>query len=304
MKNPLRTPILLIIFNRLDTTKKVFAEIRKAKPKQIFIASDGPREEKMKEKEIVEKVRKYVLDNIDWQCEVKTLFREKNLGCKYAVSGAITWFFDNVEQGIILEDDCLPNQSFFRFCQEMLNKYKFHKKITHINGTNFISIKTRNNKEDYFFSNSVFIWGWATWRRAWKKYDVEINKKIRFFDILKASRGPLDFIQNLKLLFSLNNGNVDTWDIQRYLEIKIKNELCITPNKNLVKNVGFDSLSFTNNKNDPIDRKYLYIVTEELKFPLKHPKTIKRNYLLDSAINRLTLKRVMLKKVNMLLKIK
>src|SRR6056297_619848 len=121
------TPVLFLIFNRLDTTKQVFEEIRKAKPKQLFIAADGPRTKQEKEK--TDAVRKYVLDNIGWKCSVKKLFRNKNLGCKYAVSGAIDWFFENVEQGIILEDDCLPSQSFFRFCEELLEKYKDDERV-------------------------------------------------------------------------------------------------------------------------------------------------------------------------------
>jgi hypothetical protein len=114
----LSTPLLFLVFNRLDTTKKVFEEIRRAKPNKLYVAADGPRNDQEKDK--TDAVRKYILENIDWKCKVKTLFREKNLGCKYAVSGAIDWFFNNEEMGMILEDDCLPSQSFFRFCQDML----------------------------------------------------------------------------------------------------------------------------------------------------------------------------------------
>ena len=111
------TPVLFVIFNRPDTTQKVFNAIRQAKPKQLFVAADGPREGKEGEKEKCEQVRE-IIEQIDWDCEVKTLFRDKNLGCKIAVSSAIDWFFENVEEGIILEDDCLPSQSFFWYCQE------------------------------------------------------------------------------------------------------------------------------------------------------------------------------------------
>ena len=112
-KKPLETAVLFLVFNRLDTTKQVFEAIRKAKPPRLYIAADGPRESKEGEAEKVKAVREYVMSNINWDCEVKTLFRDKNLGCKYAVSGAIDWFFENEEMGIILEDDCLPSQSFF-----------------------------------------------------------------------------------------------------------------------------------------------------------------------------------------------
>jgi len=130
----LTTPVLYLAFNRLGTVKKTFPEIRKAKPRQLFISCDGPRTKEEREK--TDAVRKYILDNIDWKCNVKTLFRNKNLGCKYAVSSAIDWFFKNVKQGIILEDDCLPSQSFFRFCQEMLERYKDDERIMQISGTN------------------------------------------------------------------------------------------------------------------------------------------------------------------------
>jgi hypothetical protein len=117
-------PVLFLVFNRIESTKRVFLEIGKAKPRKLFIASDGARENKEGEKEVVKQIREYILKNINWKCEVKTRFREKNLGCKNAVADGISWFFDNVEEGIILEDDCLPSQSFFRFCQEMLEKYR------------------------------------------------------------------------------------------------------------------------------------------------------------------------------------
>ena len=137
----LRVPVLFLVFNRFDTTKKVFEEIKRVKPKKLFISSDGPRKDKRKEKEVVEIIRKYLLDEIDWNCEVKTLFRNKNLGCKKAVSFAIDWFFKNVEEGIILEDDTIPNQDFFIFCEKLLEKYKEDERIMHISGNNFLKAK-------------------------------------------------------------------------------------------------------------------------------------------------------------------
>ena len=118
----LNTAVLFLVFNRLDTSKQVFQAISQAKPPRLYVAADGARVSKEGESEKVQAVRDYIMQNIDWKCEVKTLFRDENLGCKYAVSGAITWFFQNEEQGIILEDDCLPNQSFFWFCEELLER--------------------------------------------------------------------------------------------------------------------------------------------------------------------------------------
>ena len=126
---PLKTAILFLVFNRLDTTKKVFKAIRQAKPPRLYIAADGARANKKGECKNVQLVRDYIMQNVDWDCDVKTLFRDKNLGCKYAVGGAITWFFETEEQGIILEDDCLPSQSFFWYCEELLDRYKEDKSL-------------------------------------------------------------------------------------------------------------------------------------------------------------------------------
>jgi hypothetical protein len=234
-KFKLTTPVLFLIFNRLETTKKVFAEIKKAKPAKLYIAADGPRNEEEKKK--TDAVREYVLKNIDWPCKVKTLFREKNLGCKYAVSSAITWFFENVEQGIILEDDCLPSQSFFRFCQELLERYNKEEKVFGISGYNMIEEKTINLSESYFFLNSTSIWGWATWKRAWEKYDVEIHKKISFLDIIKISKifTFFGFTQNI-MFFKKSN---KTWDYQLEFSTSKEGSLWIIPKDNLVENIGF-----------------------------------------------------------------
>ena len=147
---PLNTAVLFMVFNRLDTTKQVFQTIRKAKPPRLYVACDGVRIYRKDDIEKVQAVRDYVMQNIDWDCEVKTLFQKKNLSCKYAVSGAITWFFEHEKMGIILEDDCLPSQSFFWFCEEMLYKYKNYKDIFGVGGTNLISKVNGNNS--YIFS--------------------------------------------------------------------------------------------------------------------------------------------------------
>ena len=165
MDNFFETPILFITFNRPDTTKRVFEAIKKIKPKKLFISADGPRENKVGEKQKCLTVRS-IFDNIDWDCEVKTLFQEKNLGCKIAATTAVTWFFQSVEEGIIIEDDCLPNKSFFLFCQKMLATYRKHEAIMHISGTNF-QFGNKRGEASYYFSRCIHMWGWATWRRAW-----------------------------------------------------------------------------------------------------------------------------------------
>ena len=270
----LTTPILLLTFNRPNETKKVFEEIKKAKPKQLFISSDGPRNSN--EKKIINEIRKHLLNNIDWKCNIKTLFRNKNLGCKYAVSGAIDWFFENVEQGIILEDDCLPDQSFFRFCEETLKRYEDNERIMQISGTNIE--KVSNIKESYFFSEPICFWGWATWKRAWKKNDIYIKdwKKYRF------SSKYLSLVKNQSLLVKINTwrifnivykGKADCWGYQWVFACNINRGLSVIPKKNLIKNIGFEIGKNTTN----YDSKEKSLERHELAFPLKHPPKIKSN---------------------------
>ena len=233
----LTTPVLFIVFNRLDTTKQVFEEIKKAKPQKLFIAADGPRN--FQEKNKTDVVRKYILENINWKCEVKTLFREKNLGCKYAVAGAIDWFFENVEQGIILEDDCLPSQSFFIFCQDMLERYKTDQRIMHISGTNVESIS--KIYQDYFFAINFNVWGWATWKRAWKLYDINVTNWPRFLKEKRSKDFALGFCNKYLLERQFNkmyNKKQDTWDYQWWFSCITNSGLAIISKRNLITNIG------------------------------------------------------------------
>ena len=178
-----QTPILFLIFNRPDTTKLVFESIKRIKPAKLYIAADGARKHKVGEDLLCKETRS-IIDLIDWECEIKTLLRTENLGCKIAVSSAIDWFFENEEQGIILEDDCLPNESFFNFCEQLLNQFKENKEIMHISGNNFQDGITRGDGS-FYFSKYNHIWGWATWKRAWKLYNVKLEiedkKEIEIF---------------------------------------------------------------------------------------------------------------------------
>ena len=267
------TPVLFLVFNRLDTTKQVFEEIRKAKPTQLFIAADGPRNSEEKKK--TDSVRKNILGNIDWECEVKTLFREKNLGCKYAVAGAIDWFFEHVEQGIILEDDCLPSQSFFKFCQEMLNRYKDNERIMHISGTNIEGNSNING--NYFFSNTFNVWGWATWKRTWRLYDVEMKNwpqsRMKIFKLM--GRASLFYkIKSWRLYELTFRNKINTWDYQWDFTCRKNRGISIIPSKNLISNLGFEEGTHTTNYG-----KEKFLKREETEFPLKENKeTINRRY--------------------------
>ncbi|NLH39208.1 MAG: nucleotide-diphospho-sugar transferase [Elusimicrobia bacterium] len=272
----MKVPVLFIIFNRLDTTKRVFEEIKRAKPLRLYIASDGSRENKHGEKETVESVRKYVLDNIDWQCEVKTLFRDKNLGCKYAVSSAITWFFENEEMGIILEDDCLPSESFFKFCEEMLERYKDDERVGMISGFNPFSADI-NIGLSYFFSKYNLCWGWATWKTVWNNYDIEMNewKNDRKSDLLKRFSKSYLVRKYWKYLFDIFYFKIDEsgWDAQfSYLLFK-DNKFSVVPSKNLIENIGYGSELSTHCINEAPEH-ISKAKREELLFPLKHNENV------------------------------
>ncbi len=271
-----KTPILFLIFNRPELTLKVFEEIRKIKPEKLFIAADGPRKNKEGEEGKCREVRK-IIDKIDWKCEVKTLFRETNLGCKIAVSSAITWFFENVEEGIILEDDCLPCSSFFTFCETLLKKYRDDEGIMHIGGTNVQNGKSRG-EGSYYFSYVSNVWGWASWRRAWKNYSIEMEGLDNFKrnqSIFKHSR-IAQF--NYEKLEKTKNGEINTWDYQWLYSIWRINGICITPNKNLITNIGFDeNATHTMDQNHFLSK----IPVSDLG-PIVHPEKIIINKAADN----------------------
>jgi len=272
---PLITPVLFMIFNRPDTTQKVFNAIRQAKPKQLFVAADGPSLEKEGDIEKCQKVRE-IINFVDWDCEVKTLFRNKNLGCKIAVSSAIDWFFENVEEGIILEDDCLPSQSFFWFCQELLGKYKNNKKIWLISGFNVLG-HYRKSPYSYEFTTAGSIWGWATWKRAWSFYDVEMKlwKSLEAVNKWKKFLNDKEEIEMGTKVYELTyNGKIDTWDYQWGFIRRVHSGLTITPVQNFIINIGMnENATHTKKSNNTFRKMEQYNVS----FPLKHPNKIEPN---------------------------
>jgi hypothetical protein len=253
---------------------QVFEAIRQAKPKQLFVAADGPRAGKEGEKERCEEARK-IATAVDWDCEVKTLFREENIGCGRGPAEAITWFFEHVEQGIILEDDCLPAQSFFRFCEELLDRHSYEDKIQAISGTNLLTKWNRNN-ESYFYSINAGFWGWATWRRAWKKFDVAVpewnDKTTRaLFESFFTNLAHRDiYIKSLNEAFE-KEGNVSWWDYQFIFSRIITSSFGIIPNINLVANLGFgNNATHTFDSNSELAK----LPINEIEFPLNPPKAL------------------------------
>ena len=241
----LDVPVLFLTFNRLESARQVFEQIRKQKPTQLFLESDGPRFNKPGESDTVHSVRKFLLDSIDWRCEVHTLFRPENLGCGRAVSDAITWFFNQVEYGIILEDDCLPSDSFFKYARELLLKYKNETSIMHIAGYNPLDISL-NGTDSYYFTKVHQCWGWASWRRAWNNYTFNISKDEykRFINSRKFRQffSHIEERRYWKRVFrEMTEHKIDTWDYQWEFAIAKNMGFCINPCRNLISNIGFST---------------------------------------------------------------
>jgi hypothetical protein len=227
----LQTPVLFLVFNRPEAGALVFEQIRQQQPTRLFVAADGPRPDKFGEAALCMATREYILGHIDWPCEVKTLFRVSNLGCGKAVSTAIDWFFEQVEEGIILEDDCIPDPTFFSFCAELLIRYRENDRVMHIGGANF-QLGIQRSNASYYFSRHIHVWGWATWRRAWKQYDFSLRSYYHLMKGKHKQRIP-------EYLLAIYNRQVDTWDIQWAIVVWFNNGCGITPNVNLTHNVGF-----------------------------------------------------------------
>jgi hypothetical protein len=279
---PLNMAVLFLVFNRLDPTKQVFEAISQAKPPRLYVAADGARVNKKGEADKAQVVRDYIMQNIDWKCEVKTLFREENLGCKYAVSGAITWFFENEEQGIILEDDCLPSQSFFWFCEELLEKYKDDMRVGQISGFNY-GYENKDLKYDYFFSKYPMIWGWASWANRWNNYSLELEDlhEIKNNNQFTLLFGKQELVRRMNIFEEVQQHKIDTWDYQWSFTLYKNSQYTIIPKYNYILNLGFgDDSTHTSGENP-----YINLRLDEMKNELKHPNYIIQDIGLYKLIN-------------------
>jgi hypothetical protein len=276
------TPILLLVFNRPGTTSRVMEELKKLKPKYLFVAADGPRKNRSEDKALCSTVKQVVSTAVDWDCTLTTLYREDNLGCGVAVSSAIDWFFEHVEEGIILEDDCVPSASFFSFCQELLAAYKYDERVMHISGNNF-SFNKVEGSPSYYFTKYFTAWGWATWRRAWEKFDFTIPYLDAFYQSSKLKEIALKPSHELywKQIFELvrNGKRRDIWDYQWILTCWYHNAYAITPSANLVQNIGFgEDATHTHGE---------FVVSNVDVRPISkiiHPAQLNRNKLVDRLI--------------------
>jgi hypothetical protein len=239
LENQFSTPVLFLLFNRPLHTQCVFQKIRELKPKELYVAADGPRPNRQEDVENCKQARQVVLDNIDWDCHIHTLLRDHNLGCGLSVSSSITWFFENVEEGIILEDDCVPELSFFFYCSDLLMRFRNEERMMHIGGSNFLNRTVSRNS--YYFSKYPHIWGWATWKRAWNTYKFRIDDEVEgalpmIFQTYEWSRAEKKYWTRCLL----EAEKVDTWDCQWAFAVWRKGGLSILPSSNLILNIGFD----------------------------------------------------------------
>lgn len=278
-------PVLFIVFNRPHTTQKVFEKIRQAKPPRLYVAADGPRNEAEQDK--CEEVRG-IATNVDWDCEVKTLFQEENIGCGPGPVTGISWFFENEEYGIILEDDCVPAPTFFQFCEILLEKYKNDERIMHINGNNYGAANDNFFSSDYSYHFGSFpqAWGWASWRRAWQKFDWEIrnlnellgSEYLRILFPHKKHR-----LRQVKRWKQVVGGKRDIWDYQWQFSVISNHGLTIVPKVNQISNIGFGEIATHTKHSESYN---CGIQTESIDFPLNYPKVMLPDLNIDEWYQR------------------
>ncbi len=264
----LNTPVALLIFNRPDTTERVFNAIAKARPPKFLVVADGPRPQREGEAELCAQTRA-IINRVDWDCEVITEFADSNMGCKHRVASGIDWIFEQVEEAIILEDDCLPDPSFFRYCEEMLTRYRDNERVGMVSGGN-LQFGRQRGTGSYYFSKYTHIWGWASWRRAWKHYDRDLTLWPAFRDEglltqLFETSGEQEYWRNS--FQWVHEGSLDTWDVSWTFTAITHGLLQVVPNVNLISNIGFGA----NATHTHVVGVHANMPTQPIEFPLIHP---------------------------------
>jgi hypothetical protein len=286
----MKTPVALLIFNRPSCTQRVFEAIRQAQPSTLLAIADGPRADRPDDIEKCAAARA-IIDRVDWDCEVIKNYSDTNLGCGIRPATGISWVFEQVESAIILEDDCIPHPDFFRFCDELLERYRDDERVMHISGNNFWSSKYQA-EESYFFSRYTLSWGWATWRRAWQHYDFDMKYWLQI-----APKHQQQLLKNLlsdehaaktwqKIFQDAIDLNLDCWDYQWTLACWLQDGLAIVPDVNLVSNIGFDADATHTRSADTtsLDCPQLSVPATAIDFPLRHPELVLQNRSVDRLI--------------------
>lgn len=277
-------PVLLLAWRRPDTTARVMQRLQEARPHQLFIACDGPNPADAAMVQACLETRRVIDANLNWNCEVQRLYSDKHQGCRRGVANALDWFFGHVEAGIILEDDVLPDSSFFPYCTELLERFRHDERIAMISGCSIRNLPTRD-RSSYRFSNYCHVWGWASWRRAWINYDADMAE----WPFLRAQRwlkdlGGRRFERYWKhQLDRVWLGRCDTWDYIWMLSCWRQGQVCVLPAMNLVENLGFNDPRATHTalSSSPLPRPMA------MPFPLRHPS----HWFVDRQIDTLDLKR-------------
>lgn len=274
----LSAPVAFFLFNRPETTARVFAEIRRARPRRLLLIADGPRPDRPGEAERCAAARA-VVQQVDWPCEVSTNFAEANLGCRRRLSSGLDWVFATAPEAIVLEDDCLPHPTFFRFCQELLERYRDDERVMHIGGDNF-QFGRRRTPDSYYFSRYPHVWGWASWRRAWRHYDVEMRRwpeRRRSGWLRGRVDDPLMAWQWTRNFDRAARGELDTWDYQWVFACWTQDGLSVVPEVNLVSNIGFNAQGSRTVVAHPLGD----LPASALDFPLRHPARVERHAAAD-----------------------
>jgi hypothetical protein len=280
----LSTPVAFFVYNRPDLTELVLASIAQAKPSRLLVVADGPRAAILGEAEKCSAVRK-IIDRVNWNCEVLKHYSDENLGCKRRVSSGLDWVFEQCEEAIILEDDCRPDRTFFRFCEELLHRYRYDERVMMISGDNF-HLGSGHTDYSYYFSRCIHIWGWASWRRAWRSFDPDMGRwpLLRDTPWLHEVLSHEDTASRWNRIFDLTFAEgIDTWDYNWVFSCWVQNGLSIIPNTNLVLNAGFrkDATHTTDSAS-----RLANLPTGEMAFPLRHPPDVIRDVERDLAMFR------------------
>ncbi|MBD2305817.1 glycosyltransferase family 2 protein [Chroococcidiopsis sp. FACHB-1243] len=270
----LKTPVVFIIFNRPDTTAKVFEAIRQVKPPQLFVIADGARDDKPGEAEKCAAARA-IIEQVDWKCEVIKNYSDINMGCQCRVSSGLNWVFSNTEEAIILEDDCLPHPTFFQYCEELLEYYRHDRRIMSIAGVNFQAGQQRT-EYSYYVSLYHDCWGWATWKRAWQYFDFDMKlwSMIKDSGILTDKLLSFQAAKYWHRTFCLTyNGQINSWFFRWLFSCWVQSGLGIFPNVNLISNIGFGQAATHTTSYSS----YSNMKIGEMQFPLKHPPYVLQN---------------------------
>lgn len=283
---PLRTPVVFLVFNRPALTREVFARIAAARPPKLLVVADGPRAGRAGEAALCEEVRQ-IATAVTWPCELLTEIAPENLGCRRRVVSGLDWAFAQVEEAIILEDDIVPDLSFFRFCEEMLERYRGDRRVSMITGFNHSADRARS-PYSYFFSEMTHIWGWATWREAWAHYDEHLATwpAVRDSGLLHEFFPERSAQRYWHSIFdSMHRGDgPNTWDYQWMYANFCRRALTITPQVNLVRNTGFGAGATHSINPNGAPR----VQTGELAFPLRHPPVMIASRSLDAIDQQLS----------------